>query len=202
MSSQMLKCAVWAVSWRRSADTTVGTETHVRAVWSKYARDACWSTGTGARNFLVTTAPSAPSCASTSSNRAGSLPGRSPAGGATAGAVAPGGAMGSVAPAPADVVAAMRTCHDAVVASAPAAVTGTVTAPLAEPNKGVGAAAPCGCPDEQAVTNSRQHSSHDNSTGVRRTEQPGRPIGCSAIAVSPQMVGHATLTRLNYLMQS
>ena len=104
--------------------------------------------------------------------------------------------MVSVAPVPAEVVAAMRTCHDAVVASAPAAVTGTV----AEPNKGVGAAVPRGCPDEQAVTNSRQHSSHDNSTGVRRTEQPRRPTDSSAIAVPPRMVGHATLTRLNHLM--
>src|ERR1019366_3988323 len=137
MSSQMLKCTVWAVSWRRSADTTVGTETQVRAVWSKHARDAGWTTGPGALNFRVTMAPSVPSCAPTSSNRAGSLPGRSP-GTATAGAVAVGGAMVSVAPVPAEVVAAMRTCHDAVVASAPEAVTGTVNAPLAETNKGVG----------------------------------------------------------------
>ena len=108
--------------------------------------------------------------------------------------------MVSVAPVPAEVVAAMRTCHDAVVASAPAAVTETVTAPLAEPNKGVGAAVPRGCPDEQAVTTSRQHSIHDNSSGVRRTEHPGRPTDCSAMAVSPRMVGHATLTRLNHLM--
>src|SRR5674476_10241 len=177
MSSQMLKCVVRAVSWRRSADTLVGTETHVRSFSSKYARDTCWSTGTGALNFRVTTAPSVPSCAPTSSNRAGSPPGRSPAGGATTGAVAPGGAMVSVAPVPAEVVAARRTCHAAVVASAPAAVTETVTAPLAEPNKGVGAAVSSGCPDEQAVTNSRQHSSHDNSSGVRRTAQLGRPTG-------------------------
>ena len=108
--------------------------------------------------------------------------------------------MVSVAPVPAEVVAAMRTCHDAVVASAPAAVTGTVTAPLAEPDKGVGAAVPRGCPDEQAVTNRRQHNSHDNSSGVRRTEQPGRPTDRSAMAVSPRMVGHATVTRLNHLM--
>ena len=94
----------------------------------------------------------------------------------------------------------MCTCHDAVVASAPPAVTGTVTALLAEPNKGVGAAVPRGCPDVQAVTNSRQHSSHDNITGVRRTEQPGLPADPSAMADSPQMVGHATLARLNDVM--